>query len=511
MFSHNLTRRSLDLEYAFYWILNFPVMKYLSIDHLIVYASILLTLIVGLRAGRGIKTIREYAVANKMFGTASLVFTYLATDLSGGSIINIASMIFSDGIIMAIAPLGFIFLFIMVAFFIAPHAVYFPNCMTMGDIMEELYGKASGVISGTLGLLSSIFIAGLELIVLGIICESLLGINAKSAILVGGFILTLYSAHGGIKSVVTTDVLQFLMAVVGIPLIAYMALNKVGGMTNLLGQLPQEKWMIIDHPKFYFYLTLFFLWTIFPAGMIDSAIIQRLLMGKTKKQLRNQYLVIPLLLSLIQCIVSVIALSGIVLYPDGDSKEIVPRMINDFFPIGLKGLAVTGLLAIVMSTVDSYLHVTGLTLVHDVIKPIYITKEKVLSEFQEKRFAQWATMFVGIFAIVIGLGTTDMFGLFLDSLEATGPLLMFPLLTGIMGLKPEKKAFYTAMWVTIGAWVACKLCLPTDYSYLSTLLCILVNGIVFFSTHCWINKGFKTVDRNGEPYLHVGSYTPKLA
>ncbi|MBX9889935.1 MAG: HD domain-containing protein [Amoebophilaceae bacterium] len=481
-------------------------MNYFSTDHLIVYTSLLLTLIVGLRAGRGIKTIREYAVGNKMFGTASLVFTYLATNLAGASIINVASIIFSDGIIISVALLGLIISSIVLAFFIVPHAIYFPTCITMGDIMEQLYGKVSGVIAGTLGLLSSIFLAGMELIVLGIICESLLGIDAKVAILVGGFMLTLYSAHGGIKSVVTTDVLQFLMVVVGIPIIAYIAVSQVGGINGLLSQVPQEKWVIIDHPKFYFYVNLFLLFTVFPAGMIDSAIIQRLLMGKTKQQLRNQYLAVAFVDQLFQFMVLLIALAGVVLYPGGEPTEIVPRMINDFFPIGLKGLVVTGLLAIVMSTVDSHLHVTGLMLVHDIIKPICGKSGKVLSETREKRFAQWATIVVGMAAIAIALHTTDMFGLLMDSLEATGPLLMFPLLSGMMGLKPEKKAFYTAAVVTVGTWVACRLLLPEAYDYLTTLLCIVVNGISFFGTHFYINKGFKKVERKKE--LSLNAFTP---
>ena len=506
MLSHHLTRRSLDLELSFLGIINFIVMNYLTIDHLIVYASLLVILVVGLRAGRGIKTIREYAVANKMFGTTSLVFTYLATNLSGSSIINVASMIFSDGIIVTVALLGLIFTFIIRAVFIAPHAVYFPKCISMGDMMEQLYGKASGVIAGTLGFLSSVFLAGRELIVLGIICESLIGINAKPAILVGGLILTLYSAHGGIKSVVTTDVLQFLMVVLGIPLIAYIAVKQVGGMTTLLSQVPKQKWIITGHPKFYFYFTLFLLFTIFPAGMIDSAIMQRLLMGKSKKQLRDQYLVVAVFDPLFRYIVLLIALSGVVLYPGGEANGVVPRLINDFLPIGCKGLAATGLLAIVMSTVDSYLHVAGLTLIHDIIKPIYGKKGKVLSGSLEKYFAQGATLLVGIAAIAIGLHTTDMFGLLLDSLAATGPLLMFPLLSGMMGLKPEKKAFYTAMVVTVIAFPACKLFLPQNYRYLTTLISILANGITFFGTHLVINKGFKTVDRSREQYL--SSYTP---
>ena len=104
---------------------------------------------------------------------------------------------------------------------------------------------------------------------------------------------------------------------------------------------------------------------------------------------------------------------------------------------------------------------------------------------------------MGIGAIAIGLHTTDLMGLYLASLEATGPLLMFPLLIGIMGLKPEKKAFYTAMVVTLVTWATCKLFLPEAYDYLATLISILANGIAFFGTHFYINKGFKTVDRSG--------------
>ena len=63
-------------------------MHYLSLDYLIVYAFLLITLIIGLRAGRGIKDIKEYALANKSFGTVALTLTYLATDIGGAAILD---------------------------------------------------------------------------------------------------------------------------------------------------------------------------------------------------------------------------------------------------------------------------------------------------------------------------------------------------------------------------------------------------------------------------------------
>ncbi|MEL6152882.1 MAG: sodium:solute symporter family protein, partial [Bacteroidota bacterium] len=70
-------------------------MHYLSVDYLIVYAFLLITLYIGLRAGRGIKDIREYAIANKTYGTGALVLTYLATDFGGGTLLGDTGGVFS--------------------------------------------------------------------------------------------------------------------------------------------------------------------------------------------------------------------------------------------------------------------------------------------------------------------------------------------------------------------------------------------------------------------------------
>lgn len=72
-------------------------MHYLSIDYLIIRAFLLITLIIGLRAGRGIKDIRKYAIANKVFGTIALTITYLATNIAGASVFQATGFIFDRG------------------------------------------------------------------------------------------------------------------------------------------------------------------------------------------------------------------------------------------------------------------------------------------------------------------------------------------------------------------------------------------------------------------------------
>ncbi len=43
--------------------------NYLSIDHIIVYGFLIIVLLVGLLAGRKIKDIKDYALANKSYGS----------------------------------------------------------------------------------------------------------------------------------------------------------------------------------------------------------------------------------------------------------------------------------------------------------------------------------------------------------------------------------------------------------------------------------------------------------
>jgi Na+/proline symporter len=64
------------------------ITHYFSIDYLIVYAFLAITLFIGLRTGRGVKDIRDYADANKMLGTGTLILTWLATDIAGGSVLG---------------------------------------------------------------------------------------------------------------------------------------------------------------------------------------------------------------------------------------------------------------------------------------------------------------------------------------------------------------------------------------------------------------------------------------
>jgi SSS family solute:Na+ symporter len=462
-------------------------MHYFSIDYLIVYAFLVITLVIGFQAGKGIKDIREYAIANKTYGTFTLTLTFLATNIAGASILDGSSGVFSDGVIRILPELGVVLTALFMAFFISKKIVHFTDCLTLGDVMGQVYGGNSKLIAGILGFFYSIAMVGMELLGLGIVSESLLGIPASWGIIIGGLILAVYSGHGGIKSVAITDVFQFLILIIVFPFVMNIALKHAGGLTHVFTNLPSKTFQVFNHEKSSYYLTLFLVWSILPVGITSPPIFQRLLMAREAKQLRDQYLIIAGFHPTFQLLVMLIGLSGLLLYPNiAVSYNLVPHIIQDLLPIWGKGFATAGLLAVIMSTADSYLHAAGLLLAHDILKPI---SDKINIKLNELRVAQYGTLLIGIAAIVIALRSTNMLSLSFAAVRFTGPLLMFPLIFGILGLRVDKQTFYIASIVTTAAFIISTWLLPTAYSHLAVLISILVNGISLITTHLLKNKG----------------------
>ena len=357
-------------------------MHYLSLDYLIVYAFLLITLVVGLRAGRGIKDIREYALANRSFGTVALTLTYLATDIGGAFVINGVASAFSLGIIYAIANTGLIINYMLMAFVIAPRMARFKDCMTLGDVMKAMYGTHSGILVGIINFVIIGCLVGMELCVLGVICESVLGIKASWGIVLGGVLFSAYTAHGGMRSVTITDVFQFLVFIVGIPLMAYITVEAAGGMQHIWSTVPNNNLRVWGHEKFAYYSVLFVIWSFLPLGVSSPIVVQRMLMAQHPRQLRDQFLVVGVFLSLFRWALLCIGLAALVLSPNIAPDTAVAHTIHDLLPKGVKGMVMAALISVNMSSLDSLLHTAGLTVVHDVIKPICDRKKITINELK---------------------------------------------------------------------------------------------------------------------------------
>ncbi len=481
-------------------------MHYFSLDHWIVYAFLLITLGVGLWAGRGTKDLQEYAIANRVYGTGVLTITFLATAIGGSTIIGTTGNVFRDGIIpiitTGVAP---VVCLLWMALLIAPRMVHFEGSLTMGDIMGVLCGKHGQVATGVLGFLSTICVVSGQILALAYVYEFLLGLKSQWAIGLGGLIAITYAALGGMKAVTITDVLQFVVLVIVVPMIAHVMTNEVGGIKTLLSRVPTEKLQMVDHPKLGYYTSLALFLCVFSPVLLSPPFVARMLMARDKNQAIRMLFHGGAFMLFFSFLIMLIGLAASVLYPALAPDRIFPHVVNEFFPVGLRGLCAAGLIAVIMSTADSFLHAAGLSLVHDVIRPLRAAK------FQELRWVKYCTFGVGCVSILLTLKTSSIFGIVMYGMGMMGATITVPFVAGVLGLKTDSRSFKVALWGTIPVFIATSMWFGPAIHHWAYPVSLMVNVLLFLGTHVLQNRGF-TVERRVGNQRVLGRLTwPSLA
>ena len=246
--------------------------------------------------------------------------------------------------------------------------------------------------------------------------QSLLTVH-KAEVLAGIIIsiTTLYVILGGLYSVVVTDVIQTIVLTLSSLFIAFVAWSKLS--PDLLSQLPEHftslriPWRIqelsgTDYSQFEFFGALVIIWVLKglllnaggPAQMYD---FQRFLAARSDRDAAklgaSWSLFLVVRWALVMGIV-LLALTGTVGVKD--SEQVMPIVLRDFLPLGIRGLVIAGLLAAFMSTFSSTVNSGASFIVRDIWQPFFGRRA---SERQAVRFSYLATVMLVLFGIGIGL------------------------------------------------------------------------------------------------------------
>jgi len=196
-----------------------------ELDYAIVIVYLLTVLGVGVWAGRKVKNLEDYAVGGRAYPAIIVFATLSASFIGGGFTVGSAEKVFLIGIANIFALWGFSLKEMLVAKFIAPKVKAFPNAISPGDVMEENFGKTGKVVTGIFSVLLCAGILGAQVGAIGYIFNLFLGIPTLWGILIGVGIVLIYDFIGGMRAVVATDVLQFCVLVVGIPLALFFGIT----------------------------------------------------------------------------------------------------------------------------------------------------------------------------------------------------------------------------------------------------------------------------------------------
>ncbi len=457
-------------------------MQYIDVDKIIIFVFLAITLIVGIIAGKDVKNIKDYAIANGEFGTPVLLLTLLATMIGGSSTTGDVAQIFEDGLIYLMASLSSVIATLSMAYYIAPKFdSRFNSMISVCDIVKYFYGVNAEKFSGLIGFVICIGFLAMQLIALGHLATSVLNIDYTHGVLITGGLVIAYSTFGGIRSVTMTDVLQFGVLIIMLPLIANVATNQVGGLNKVFSGIDTYHQQFFDHPKFYQYLFLS-IFLCLPFGLFFPSIIQRYLMAQNNKQVAQITYTYSILQAVTIFMATCIALSALKLYPNAEPKAIIPSIINDYMPPFIKGLVISGMLAVLMSTADSLLNSAGILIAHNVLP-----KKVFKGDIKKLSFMKLCTLVTGILSMLIALKNYSIINVSIISFAFSATTFGIPLTFAMLGLKVKRISFWTGSFSSFMAFFITQ---HFKMGYEIPIFTTVISFLGFIIPHLILNRGF---------------------
>lgn len=403
-------------------------------------------LYIGYRASKKVQSSDDFAVAGNKITWPILFATLAASFLGGGASMGRAGQTFDHGYAFMFAALAFPIATMIVGIFIAPKLKKYKNAHTVGDIMEHHYGVPARIFTGVFSLLFCIGILGAQALAIGTVFNILLDVNVTTGIIIGMAVVLAYSTMGGMWAVIQTDVIQFVMLGFFLPLTMYIGIGLVGGPTELVASIPDLHFSIMGDYSWGVFLS------IFVAFLLGETLVppytQRALAAPDSHHAKVGYTVAGAF-GLIFCFVSsTIGIISFVLYPDISPDQALPNLIRNALPVGLTGLVLASLLAVVMSTADSYLNSASVVFVKDLYTRFY---EPECPESKKLKLERAVNFVIGLAAVGFALTATDIIDALLMSYALWAPTILIPFVAGVLF---DIKCSRSAMFAIIAGAVA---------------------------------------------------------
>ncbi|GAA5521655.1 sodium:solute symporter family protein [Aliifodinibius salicampi] len=263
-----------------------------------------------------------------------------------------------------------------------------------------------------------------------------------------------YVTFGGFSAVVHTDMLQIALMFGGFISLLIFAGMDFGGMGQLWSQMPDNYRDITGGHDLQYILVWFFiaLWT-----FVDPSFHQRAAAAKNPKTAKKGIFISILLWSVFDFLTMFSGIYGwAILGPDlAEPVMVYPYLANEILPIGFKGLFFVALLATIMSTLDSYLFLSGQTLGRD-----------FLVKFFPKVKNNTLTQISIIIAAILGILLIIVYPSVIDLWYIIGSVMLPGLLIPVLGV-------YLRFFTLKKGWV-----LPTMVTSIGVSLLWLVIGTI---------------------------------
>lgn len=399
------------------------------IPTIIVVAYLVGMMLVGLIVGKlQIKDSKDYMLAGRRMGLFMVAFSLSANNIGGGSTTGLAQKAFGDWGMSAV------WYVLAASVAMIPLAYFAPRiretmAVTIPEVVGRRFGEKSSIFTAVLSILSLFCLTSSQIAASGSVVSTLTGIPTNVALVVAGLVVILYTTFGGMIADQISDLVQFIIILVGLAIATPFVLEGCGGWEAISAALPPVQ---LDFTKIGWVTIIGYIFNYFCTFLAGPEMVSRFETAKDEKTARNASFLSAVLMAAMSFFPTLIGLAALAVQDtlpnlSADGSNAMMAVASVHAPEIVVGLISAAIICATMSSADSNLLCMSTMVMNDIYLKFGGTKR--LSEKQIITYTRACNVAAALIAMGISMAGISIVTMntFAFGIRCAGPFAAYGL------------------------------------------------------------------------------------
>lgn len=436
-----------------------------------VIAYILVSVAIGLFAAKGVKNVKDYAVAGRHLPLPVVIATVFATWFGAEVVFGVSATFVQEGFNgLAADPFGASMCLIIAGLFFSTK-LYKLNIITLGDFYRMRYNRTVELLTTVAIVVSYLGWVAAQITALGLIFNILTNgaISQEIGMVIGTLIVLTYTALGGMLSIAILDFLQMIVIIAGLLYIANVVAGMTGGVAPVIAHA-EAAGKLDFFPKdadVWLYITFIGGWMTMMLGSIPQQdVFQRITSAKSAKVALWGSIIGATIYFCSAFIPMFIAYAATIIDPsifgklaEEDSQRVLPALVLQHTPLLAQVVFFGAVISAIMSTSSATLLAPSVTFAENFVKDFmpHLTDKEML------KVMRLSLVGFAICVLIYALNSDlSIFGMVESAYKVTLAGAFVPLVFGAFWKKSSSQGALFAILFGIGSWILVELIFGED-------------------------------------------------
>ncbi len=335
----------------------------------IVVVYMVAMMVVGLIVGKKkINDSKDYMIAGRRMGLFMVAFSLSANNVGGGSTTGLAQKAFGEwGMSACWYVLAAAIAMIPLAYF-APK-IRKTMAVTIPEVVGRRFGKLSCNFTAVLNILSLFCLTSSQIAASGVVISTLTGMPQNVALLIAGIVVIMYTTFGGMIADQISDLVQFVIILVGLAIATPIVISGVGGWKAISEVLPPVQ---MSFTKIGWITIIGYIFNYFCTFLSGPEMVSRFATAKDEKTAQRASLLSGVLMAAMSLFPTILGLAALAVKDSlpalaANGSNAMMAVASAHAPQFIVGIVSAAIICATMSSADSNLLCMSTMVMNDLV------------------------------------------------------------------------------------------------------------------------------------------------